>query len=108
MAGRNEQAPVVDISLKNNSSKDLDWVELEWSGPGVPGGVIGPGISKTSIGVEWPNLPSATVSFVDRKTRKPYRIELSLTGSNAQIRQGKCRHVIIQILDYDRADVVCE
>ena len=102
------QAAIVDLSLKNSSDKDLDWVELQWSGPGVPGGILGAGIAKTAVGVEWPNLPRAKLTFVDHKTRQPYTIDLVFTAVDDQIRQGNCRNVTIRILDYDKADVVCE
>jgi hypothetical protein len=102
------QPATVDLSLKNNSNKDLDWVELQWSGPDVPGGILSPGISKTAIGVQWPYLPAAKLTFIDGKTRQPYTIDVQFTAANDQIRQGNCRNVTLRILDYDKADVVCD
>ncbi len=99
---------VVNISLKNSFTNDLDWVQLDWSGPHVPGGIIPPGVSKTAVGVSWPNLPSAKLTFVDDKTRQRYNIGVSFVVVNAQVRTGKCKNVTIRILSYDKADVICE
>ncbi len=98
----------VNISLQNASTNDLDWVELKWSGPDVPGGILPPGISATAIGVEWPNVSNAQLTFIDKKLRTPYTIELSMTNANEQIRSESIKHVTFRILSYDKAVVVCE
>lgn len=99
---------VVNVSLLNASTNALDWVQLKWQGPDVPGGILSPGISATALGVEWPNSPSAKLSFVDDKTRKRYNIAVPLTTANGQISAGGIQHVIFRILAYDKAVVVCE
>jgi hypothetical protein len=99
---------IVDISLLNASSNALDWVELVWVGPRVPGGILLPGISATALEVEWPDLGSAKITFVDRDTRKPYAVEVSLKAINEQVRAGKCRDVTIRIKGYSEADVLCK
>src|SRR6185312_8834309 len=71
---------IVDITLKNASTHDLAWVEIDWKGPLVPGGIMSPGVSKTAVSVEWPNLPGAKISFIDRQTRKPYSVEVSFAS----------------------------
>ena len=97
---------IVDITLSNNSTNTLDWVTLNWQGPEVPGGILSPGITSTAIDVEWPNLTSATLNFVDKKTRQPYAIELSLAEVNKLVVSGKCHSILIRILSYDKAEVV--
>jgi len=99
---------VVNITLRNSSSNALDWVKLDWKGPYVPGGILSPGISKTAVSVEWPNLSSAKITFVDDTTRKLYSVEVSLSAVNQDVRSGPCRQVTIRILDYEKADAICE
>jgi hypothetical protein len=98
----------VDIELSNNSINALDQVELVWQGPYVPGGILSPGISSTALGVEWPNLASAKLTFIDKTTRTPYTIELSFPEINQKALSGKCHDVTIRILSYDKAEVVCK
>jgi hypothetical protein len=98
----------VNISLKNSSTNALDWVELQWKGPDVPGGVLPPGISATAIGVPWPNVPNAQLTFIDKILRTPYTIDLSLTNANERIRTESIDHVTFRILSFEKADVVCE
>lgn len=98
----------VDITLKNASTHDLAWVELVWKGPSVPGGLMAPGVSTTSVSVNWPNIPKAKINFIDRQTRKPYSIEVSFVSVHDLVASRKCRHVMIQILDYEKTEVKCE
>jgi len=98
----------VDITLKNASTHDLAWVEFIWKGPSVPGGVMSPGVSTTSVSAEWPNLPGAKINFIDRQTRKPYSMEVSLASVNERVLSGECHDVVILILDYDKAEVDCK
>ena len=100
--------PVLNITLRNSSSNALDWVEFDWAGPDVGAGILSPGIGKTALDVKWPNIPSGKLTFVDDKTRKPYSLEVPLTAANEQVRSGRFHQVIIRILDYDKADVICE
>jgi hypothetical protein len=103
------QHPItLNISINNASTNTLDWVELEWGGPAVPGGIIPPGTSKTTLSAEWPSVPGAIITLVDNKTRKPYKIEISLSAANGQISAGGIQHVTFRILSYDKAVVVCE
>jgi hypothetical protein len=99
---------ILDISLKNCSSNALDWVELKWAGPYVPGGILSPGISSTAVGVQWPNVPSGTIHFVDERTRKPYNIDVSFSIVNERLQSEKHHDVTIRILNYEKADAVCE
>jgi hypothetical protein len=98
----------VDVSLVNNSTNALDWVKLNWQGPYVPGGILSPGTSSTAMAVEWPDLPSAKLTFIDKRTRAPYEIEISLRQITQDVRSGKGHRVVIRILSYDKAEVVCE
>ena len=98
----------VNITLRNDSTNDLDWVKLEWNGPGVPGGILSRGIGSTSVGVEWISVETAKLTFVDDKTREPYSIQVSLSEINKEVLSGKCNHVTIRILSYSNADAVCE
>ena len=98
----------VDISLLNASSNALDLVELDWKGPDVPGGIMRPGISKTALGVEWPDADTAKVTFVDRETQKPYTVEIPLKAINDQVRTGKCRDITLRIKSYTEGDAVCQ
>jgi hypothetical protein len=99
---------IVNITMSNNSSNALDWVKLDWAGPDVGGGIMSPGVWKTSVSVEWPAVSTAKITFVDDKTRKPYSLEVSFASINERVRTGRCHHVTIRILDYDKADVICE
>jgi len=111
MAGCHARQPtsmVVDISLSNNSTNAIDWLKLKWNGPYVPGGILPPEVSKTTVNAEWPNVSTAKLTFVDEKTRKPYVIDLSFPEVNEQVRAGKCHDVTIRILSYDKADVICK
>ncbi|MDB6109273.1 MAG: hypothetical protein JWR69_1023 [Pedosphaera sp.] len=101
---------VVDLTLKNSSTNALNGVELHWKkkGPYVPGGILDPGTSSSALNVTWPGLPDAKLTFVDYKTRKPYEIGVSFSAANEQVRAGRCHEVIIQILGYDKADVICK
>ncbi len=98
----------VDITLSNNSTNALDWVTLRWEGPNVPGGILSPGVTSTAVGVAWPNLPSAKLDFVDKESRKPYSIDLSLAEINKLVGSGKCHSILIRILSYDKAEAVCD
>lgn len=104
---RSAKLMTVDITILNNSTNRLDWVELKWEGPEVPGGILSTGISKTTIEAEWNNWTNASIAFVDAETRTPYEIHLSFPGVNAKVRSGQCNEVLIRILSYSAAEVVC-
>ena len=99
---------ILDISMRNASSKAIDWVKLEWEGPDVPGGIIPPSTSKTTLGVEWPSVRDAVIAFVDDQTRKRYHISVPLQAINQRIIAGSYRKVTFRILDYEKVEVVCE
>jgi hypothetical protein len=98
----------VDISLRNNSTNELRWVELVWNGPYLTGGAFSPGTEKTALQAPWPNILKGKITFIDATTRKPYTVEVPFSSVNEKIRSGDCKKVTIRILDYDKADVVCE
>ena len=102
------QHTTVTATITNSSTNNLDWVDVEWNGPYMAAGVLPPGISKTIGGLPWPNLPSAKIIFIDEITRKSYSIQISFASVNERIKSGKCREVIIRILSYEKAEVVCE
>ena len=99
---------IVDISVRNKSGVDLDWVELEWKGPKVPVGALPKEGVAISVSADWPNLSNAKLSFVDRQTRKPYDVAVSFSQVNEQVRSGKCHQITFRILSYDKADVICK
>jgi len=101
------RAMTVNVSLQNASSNALDWVQFVWAGPPLSGGVMPPGVSKTAVGSEWPSVPSAKITFVDQKSRAPYSLDVDLSGVNKQVAYGKCGHVTVRILGYDKADAIC-
>jgi hypothetical protein len=111
VVGCNKSQPknrVVNITLQNASSNALDWVKIEWAGPKVPVGILPEGGIATSVSVEWPSVRGAKITFVDDKTRKPYSVVVSFSSANERVRSGQCHHVTIRILDYAKADVICE
>jgi len=99
---------IINVSLKYASTNGLDWVKLVWSGPGISAGILPPGIWKTTLSVEWTNVPSATITFVDDKTRKRYNIDVSLQAANKLLEAGDYHEITFRILDYDKAEVICE
>ena len=111
MAGcqsKRSTAMSVNIALYNNSTNALDQVELSWEGPHVSAGILSPGISSVTLDVEWPNVASAKLNFIDAETHQPYSIELSLSEVKKQISLGKCGTVVVRISSYDKAEVVCK
>jgi hypothetical protein len=102
------QASIVNVALLNATTNELDWVELRWEGPDVPGGALPQGTAKTALSLPWPSTTNATVSFIDYKTKKPYRIEIPLSQVNEKVNAGGIQTVTFRILSYDKAAVVCE
>ena len=97
---------VVEASFKNSSSHALDWVTMEWAGPSFEVGVLPVGRSATYLDLDWPNVSTGKITFIDFKTRQPFNIALSLQSINEQIKSGGCRAITIRILDYDKAEIV--
>ena len=102
------QACIVNISLENASSNHLNWVELKWRGPNISGGIVKAGTTATILDIKWPNAPSATLTFIDYSTQKPYTIEVPLSVANGKVTAGGIQHVTFRILAYDKADIICE
>jgi|JI10StandDraft_1071094.scaffolds.fasta_scaffold399720_2 hypothetical protein len=106
--GMRQKDITVKFTIRNDSRHSLTWVELDWAGPAPPGGILIPGTGKTAYDVIWPNQPGAKLKFLDEQTRKPYSIDIMFAATNEKVRSGNCKHVTIRILDYDKAEVVCE
>ena len=102
------QHTTVTVTITNSSTNTLDWVDVEWKGPYMAQGILSPGISKGILDLEWPFLPDAKITFIDEITRNHYSIPISFESANERIKSGKCREVIIRILSYEKAEVVCE
>ena len=102
------QHTTVTATIANSSTNNLDWVDVEWNGSSMSAGILSPGISQTIVNFEWPFLPNAKVTFIDKITRQSYSIQISFASANERIKSGKCREVTIRILSYDKAEVVCE
>lgn len=96
----------VNIAIQNDSTNDLDLIDLQWQGPNIPGGSIPPGASKTALGMPWPKVEVAKLSFTDEKTRQSNSVDLSFTDINKQIDSGICRTVIIRIVSFQKVAVV--
>ena len=96
----------IEASFKNGSAHDLDWVRMKWAGPDFSAGILSIGVFATTLDLNWPNVPTGTLTFVDEKTRQRFDIALSFQSINEQIKSGGCRAITIRILDYDKAEVV--
>jgi hypothetical protein len=102
------QASIVNVALLNATTNELNWVELAWQGPDVPGGILPPGTSATALSVPWPTTTNATLSFIDYKSKKPYKMEIPLSAANEKVSAGGVQTVTFRILSYEKADVLCE
>jgi hypothetical protein len=72
-------------------------------------GILIPNAESVTREVPWGKAPDkAMVTFLDDKTRKPYKIPVSLADVNAKVSSGECKRVTIRILDYEKADVSCK
>jgi hypothetical protein len=98
----------VEFTFANVSTNNLNGVQLECFGRVASAGILIPGNDKTKFDVPWPNSPTGKVAFFDRQTLKPYSIDISFVSANEEIQSGKCHHLTIRILSYDKAEVVCE
>jgi hypothetical protein len=97
---------IVDVSLKNVSTNALDWVKLKWPGSDIPGGILSPGISATTLSVKWPYSTNATITFVDDKTRERFNVSVSLVDINLLLHQGGVKKVIFAIQSYSNVNLV--
>jgi len=98
----------VDVVFVNLSTHDLNGVKIEHDDRELGVGMMMRGGGGTLLDVGWPMVPNAKVTFIDQHTRNPYSINVSLVSVNEQVQSGKCQRVLIRIMDYDKADVVCE
>ena len=78
-----------------------------WNGPRFSAGVLSISIFSTYLDLRWPNVPTGILTFVDDKTRQPYKIILSFAEVNPKIQSGQCQEITTSILDYDKAEVIC-
>ncbi len=98
----------VVFTFENKSEHRLNWVSIQGAKIDPIGGVLSPGVFKTTVDQVWRYDPSAIVTFIDFETREPYRVPISFEEVNTRIRAGQCRRVVVTIFDYDRATVHCE
>lgn len=98
----------VTFTFANTSPKELNGVKLECADKVLRAGILVPTGDKTIFDVRWPDVASGKVTFIDMETEHPYSIDLSLDVVNKQVRAGKCKHVKLRILSYDKAEIVCE
>ena len=98
----------VTFTFKNESQHRLNWVSLSEAKIDPVGGVMSPGGFKTTVDLVWENDTTAKLTFVEFETRKPHSIAISFEEVTRQIQTGKCRRVVVAILDYDKALVSCE
>ena len=98
----------VTFTFKNESQHRLNWVSLVGAKIDPVGGVMSPGVFKTTVDLVWANDTTAKLTFVEFESRKPHSIEISFEEATRQIQAGKCRRVVVAILDYDKARVSCE
>ena len=99
---------IVKATVTNASTNNLDWVEVEWGGSSMRVGALPRGAFCTCLDFRWPRLLTAKVTFIDDITRKPYAIDLSFNEANEKIQAGQCREVVIKILSYEKAEVICK
>ena len=94
----------LDISLRNDTATPLDWVELKWDGPYVPGGILSPGIVSTSVDVSPPKSDVATITFVEKTSRKQHKITLDVSGFKS-LHSGKY-DAVLAITSLDGANLI--
>ena len=104
---KENEGPIVSVSLKNTSSYELTRVKLEWDGPYVPGGIIGPGMEKTALGVRWPASPVARVRFFERRSGETHTIEVSFEDLSDAVEAGRCSRIVIEISALDSGAARC-
>lgn len=97
---------MVNIAIQNSWTNQLNLVDLHWKGPFIPGGFIPPGASKKSLGVPWPKVEQAALSFTDDKTQQSNTVDLSFADINKQIETGYCKSVVIRIVSPQKVEIV--
>ncbi len=98
----------VEFTFKNESPHKLNWVSLKEAKISPIGGVLSPGVFKTTVDQAWRNDAGAVVTFIEFETQKPHSIPISFSEVNKRIQTGQCQRVVVTILDYDKATVRCE
>jgi len=98
----------VTFTFSNASTNELNGVEIACAGKSLGAGILVKGGEKTIFDVRWPDVATAKVNFIDYNTEQPYSIDVSLAEVGERIRAGKCRHVTLRILSYEKAEMVCE
>jgi uncharacterized protein YceK len=107
-SGTKPKAMHVNVTFANTSTNELVGVKIECLGRDLDAGILIRGGDATILDVPWPNASSGKIMFIDRLTQKPYSIDVSLVSVNERIKAGKCKGVVIRILNYDKGEVVCE
>ncbi len=105
-SGRSKAQASLNISLRNDTAVALDWVELVWDGPQVPGGILSPGISSTALDCPAPSSDTAKVKFVEKESRKPHSIELNVAVLKA-LSAGK-HEVVLSITALEQGRVIVD
>ena len=100
--GKHERLQL-SISLRNDTVVSLDWMEIKWDGPDVPGGIMSPGNEKMADDVQPPKSDVATISFVEQTSRKPHTIKLDVSRIKA-LRSGE-HYVVLAVTSLDEAKV---
>jgi len=106
-AAEHKHHVLVNVTLRNDSTNALSGVKLKWDGPYIPGGVLSPGVSKTAVSAEWPNISTGELTFIDPETEHPYAIQLSFPEVNEKVMSEKFSEVEFRILSYEKAEVTC-
>ncbi len=105
LGDKEDSSPMIDITIRNSSSQDVDWVKLTWEGPHVPGGIIPAGKGSTTAGHVPPGTTTATIEFVDKDTREPFSHEISLAELHAK-QPNSVRQIIFRILSHQSVELV--
>jgi hypothetical protein len=96
----------LNISLRNDTAVALDWVELAWDGPFVPGGILSPTVSSTAVDCPPPTSDTAEVNFVEGQGRKPHSIKLNVAALKG-LPAGK-HAVVFSIISLEQARVLID
>jgi hypothetical protein len=100
-SGSRHERLQLSISLRNDTAVSLDWLEIQWDGPDVPGGIMSPGNEKMADDVQPPKSDVATISFVEKASRKPHTIKLDVSRIKA-LRSGK-HDVVLAVTSLNEA-----
>jgi hypothetical protein len=93
----------LSISLRNDTAVSLDWMEIKWDGPYVPGGIMRPGKESMASNVQAPKSDVATISFVEESSRKPHTIKLDVSRIKAL--SSGTHYVVLAVTALDEAKV---